>query len=326
MPISSVPLVSIVTPAYNEEQYISECIESVLSQTYGNWDYTIVDNCSSDATSAIVQRYAERDSRIHVINNDLFVSATANCNIALRRISPESKYCKIVLADDWIFPECLQHMVAVMEEHPSVGIVGAYGLMDRFILWAGLPYPSHVVSGSEICRQWLLGGPYVFGSQTSVLFRSDIVRSHEPFYNESSDHPDLEACLEVLKTLDFGFVHQILTFTRSRPLSLLSKARDLNTLAASMVRQVVDYGPHYLTAEEQRDRLRGAISQYYEFLAKSFVQRRDVVFWNYHKRRLREAGLVFSRLQLARGLCKVIGRRLGRSGRVRREMRFWGLG
>ena len=114
------------------------------------------------------------------------IPAIAISTLAFRQISADSKYCKMVLADDWMFPECLERMVAVMEEHPSVGIVGAYGLQEQWVLWTGLPYPSNVVSGREICRQRLLGGPYVFGSPTSVLFRSDLVRSRDPFYNESN--------------------------------------------------------------------------------------------------------------------------------------------
>ena len=222
MDSQTLPLVSIVTPAYNEEKYLSKCIESVLAQTYSNWDYTIVNNCSTDRTLAIAQEYAAKDLRIRVTTNDTFIPAIANLNTAFRRISPASKYCKMVLADDWMFPECLERMVAVMEEHPSVGIVGAYGMQERLVLWTGLPYPSDIVSGREICRQRLLGGPYVFGSPTSVLFRSDLVRSRDPFYNESNVQADSEACFELLKDCDFGFVHQVLTFSRDhRPKSRL---------------------------------------------------------------------------------------------------------
>src|ERR1039458_8021732 len=114
----SMPLVSIVTPAYNEEKYLAECIESVLGQTYPNWDYTIVKDCSTDGTLAIAMKYSAQDPRIRVIGNDTLVPAIANFNIALRQISSTSKYCKIVLADDWIFPECVERMVASMEQYP----------------------------------------------------------------------------------------------------------------------------------------------------------------------------------------------------------------
>jgi glycosyltransferase involved in cell wall biosynthesis len=150
------PRVSIVTPAYNDDAYLAECIESVLAQTYQNWDYTIVDNCSTDGSVEIAHRYAAKDSRIRVQQNSQFLRAISNHNAALRQISPESKYCKIVFADDWIFPNCLEQMVALAEAHPSVGIVSAYALDGDKVAWAGLPYPSTVVCGREICRRHLL--------------------------------------------------------------------------------------------------------------------------------------------------------------------------
>jgi glycosyltransferase involved in cell wall biosynthesis len=125
MDSKSVPLVSIVTPVYNNADDLAECIESVLAQTYQNWDYTIVNNCSTDGSAEIARRYAAKDSRIRVHDNRQFLRAIRNHNHALRQISPESKYCKMVFADDWIFPRCLEEMVAMAERHPSVGIVGA---------------------------------------------------------------------------------------------------------------------------------------------------------------------------------------------------------
>src|SRR6267143_3457518 len=113
----SMPLVSVLTPAYNEEKYISECIESVQAQTYPNWEYAIVDNCSTDKTVEIARGYAAKDPRICVCNAETFVPAMANINRTFRRVSQESKYCKMVLADDWIFPECLERMVSLAEEH-----------------------------------------------------------------------------------------------------------------------------------------------------------------------------------------------------------------
>lgn len=323
MHASSLPLVSIVTPAYNEEKYIAECIESVLAQRYSNWDYTIVNNCSDDETLKIARKYAARDSRIRVVTNDTLVPAVVNFNIALRQISVTSKYCKMVLADDWMFPECLERMVAVIEEHPSVGIVGAYGLNGQLVLWSGLPYGSNVVSGREVCRQRLLGGPYVFGSPTSVLFRADLVRSRDPFYNESNLHAaDSEACFELLKGADFGFVHQVLTFSRERHGSLFQASRELNASAADILHELVAYGPYYLTPDEHAKCLYATLSKYYDFLATSLLQGRNKSFWDYHKGKLKEDGTGFSYAWLAGALSrKILDRFRVRKGRGRQ----WGL-
>src|SRR2546422_5043747 len=128
MSVDSQPLVSVVTPVYNGEKYLAECIESVLAQTYQSWEYIIINNCSTDRSLEIAQSYAEKDARIRIHNNQEFVGREANENIAFRQITPESKYCKMVHADDWLFPECLMKMVELAEANPSVGIVGAYGL------------------------------------------------------------------------------------------------------------------------------------------------------------------------------------------------------
>lgn len=320
---SSLPLVSVVTPAYNEEEYLGECIESVLAQSYPNWDYTILNNCSTDGTLAIAQKYAARDSRIRVISNSTSCPAVANFNNALRQISSASKYCKMVLADDWIFPECLERMVAVMEAHPSIGIVGAYGLQGKLVLWQGLPYPSEVVSGREICRQRLLGGPYVFGSPTSLLFRSGLVLSRDAFYNESNPHAaDSEACFELLKGSDFGFVHQVLTFSRERPGSLFQASRELNASAADILHELVAYGPYYLAPDEGAKCLDLILSKYYDFLATSLLQGRDRSFWDYHRGKLKENGIGFSYAWLASALSrKLLHRFRVPSGRGRQ----WGL-
>ena len=68
------PLVSVVTPVYNEEKNLAECIESVLAQTYPNWEYVIVNNRSTDRSLEIAQRYAAQDARIRVYDNREFFS------------------------------------------------------------------------------------------------------------------------------------------------------------------------------------------------------------------------------------------------------------
>jgi glycosyltransferase involved in cell wall biosynthesis len=296
------PLASVVVPVYNEASLLPECIDSIRAQTYQNWECIIVNNCSTDASDEIARRFASMDSRIRLHENKQFLRAVPNYNGGLRQVSVASKYVKIVFADDWIFPECLERMIEVAEEHPSVGIVGAYGLQGSDVMWGGLPYPSRRISGREVCRQLFLDGLYVFGTGTSLLFRAQIVRSRVPFYNESNLHSDSEACCDILKNWDFGFVHQVLTFTRVRENSLFQFSKELNTFVAGRLHDLVTHGPECLTPAEFRACLEQMLSNYYEFLASRLMKTYDKKFWTYHKRKLIEAGVGFDRLRLSKAL------------------------
>jgi glycosyltransferase involved in cell wall biosynthesis len=298
------PLVSIVTPVYNGAEHLARCMDSVLAQTYQHWDYTIVNNCSSDKTAEIARSYAANDLRFRVHENREFLRAVPNHNVALRQISPKSKYCKIAFADDLLLPECLQRMVAVAEEYPSVGIVGAYGLQGRKVMWTGLPYPEELFSGRDICRLLFLEGVYVFGTSHSLLYRSDLVRSHNPFFNESNLHADSEVCCALLNECDFGFVHQVLTVTTERPGSLREFTNDYNTLIAGQLYELVNYGPLYLTSTELESCLETMLNEYYTYLADYVGFKKDRRFWEYHRRKLTEAGVGYERGRLADALLR----------------------
>jgi glycosyltransferase involved in cell wall biosynthesis len=295
------PLVSIVTPVYNCESYLAECIESVLAQTYQNWEYCIVNNCSTDRTLEIAQSYAERDKRIRIHNNTEFVGCDQNGNIALRQISLNSRYCKVVHGDDWLFPECVMKMVELAEAHPTVAIVGGYGLIGAAVSWDGLPYTSTVISGRDICRWTLLGRPYVFGTPSSTLLRSDLVRASESFYNEANTHCDGEACFEILRSWDFGFVHQVLTYSRVREGSELAFCKRYNTYLHNNIDRLLKFGPAVLSQEELNARLKDFLARYYQYLADSVFRVREKEFWAYHRAKMESVGhpLSLSRLLLA---------------------------
>lgn len=292
------PLVSVVTPVFNCEAYLAECIESVQHQDYGNWEYLIVNNCSTDRSGEIAEQYAARDSRIRVHHNQHFLDVIANHNHALRQMSPESTYCKLLFADDWLFPECLDKMVSLADRYPTIGIVGAYGIRGRNLMWEGLPYSDAPISGQTMCRLKLKHGIHVFGTGSSTLIRSEVIRQRHAFYNESNLHADTEACLEVLKDHDYGFVHQILVYIRDRE-ALTSYSRRVNTYLAARLYELDRFGPANLAAAELRTARAECLRQYYVFLAKSVFLRRDKAFWQFHRAKLKDLGRPLSLPRLA---------------------------
>ena len=305
------PLVSVMTPVYNEEKHLAECIDSVLAQTYPNWEYVIVNNCSTDRSLQIAQRYAAQDARIRVCDNREFLRIIPNHNHALRQISSESKYCKVVLGDDLIFPECLTKMVEVAEAHPSVGIVGAYGMVGAAVRWDGLPYPSTVIAGRDICRWTLLGRLYVFGTPTSTLMRSDLVRASESFYNESNIHADTEVCFRLLRQGDFGFVHQVLTYTRVREGSIVAFAKRYNTFQPNNLDMLLKFGPAVLSQDELSVRIKRNLATYYQYLAYSVFTLREKEFWAFHRAKMESLGYPLSLPRLLLAVCsKAIDRLL----------------
>jgi glycosyltransferase involved in cell wall biosynthesis len=304
------PLVSVVTPVYNGERYLRECIDSVLAQSYWNWDLTIINNCSSDRSLEIAREYAAKDSRIRVKTNETFVRVNENYNIALRHISPQSKYCKPLAADDMLLPQCLESMVRLAEDNPRVAIVGAYGVYSRpemGVYSRGVPYTQSVISGRELCRAYLLGkGPSVWGAPTFTLLRSDIVRSRHAFYNESNIHADSESCLEFLEQNDFGFVHQILTFTRIEDGSLTSFSQSFNTYLSHRLHVLMKYGPRHLNAEEVDEQIRLCLREYYEYLAWQVFQGRNREFWKFHREKLAALDHPLDAIQLSRSVLSYV--------------------
>jgi glycosyltransferase involved in cell wall biosynthesis len=315
------PRVSMITPVYNGERHIRQCIDSVLTQTWSNWEYIIVNNRSTDRTLRIAEEYASRDPRIKVRTNAEFVGVIQNHNIALGHASPDSRYIKLVHADDWLYPECVASMVAVAEAHPRVGLVGAYRLQHSTIELTGLDYPSTRVPGRWLARQSLLGSLWVFGNPTSTLLRTDAIRPLLPLYNEDNLHADTEACYRILQSWDFGFVHQVLTFTRRHPGSVTSAVASLSTHIAGHAAIFMRYGPQFLTPEEYADRLDEITAEYYEFLGRRAAGMPGEEFWAYHRQQLERLGIPFQYRYLLPAFVKELFKVLASPSRAARAIR-----
>jgi glycosyltransferase involved in cell wall biosynthesis len=285
-PMTERPLVWVVTPVHNGDRYLAECIDSVLSQTYDNWRYLVVDNRSTDRTPDIARDYAARDSRISLHRNSEFLPIIANWNHALRFLPEDAKYCKVVHADDTLSPECLERMVHVAEANPSVGIVTSYILWGDELRHDGfVPDRVEVIGGREICQATLEGRCYVFGSPSALLLRADLVRERPAFYNEENLHGDTEACFDLLRTVDLGFAHQVLTRKRVHAEAMTSFAVRINTFHHGWLTILAKYGACYLDRGEYARQLALRMARYLIFLAKAALQGkfRDPSFREHHR-------------------------------------------
>ncbi len=302
------PFVSILTPVFNGEKFIEECIKSVVSQTYKNFEYIIVNNCSTDKTFDIAKSYADKDSRIKIHNNKRHLPLLQNLNHTFLQMSKDSKYCKVIHADDWLYPECIEKMVEVAEKNPRVGIVSSYLLEgkktesfileDRQIKGIGLSYDRNIFPGREICRLTLLGQGYFFGSPSTLLIRSDIIRKRVPFYSEDNIHTDFEVCLDILREWDFGFVHQVLSFSRVHDNAHSSFAKRVNTYILEGIKVIEKYGSVYLSDDEYKEIMNKKMKYYYRFLGKSIFKNRKKEFWTFHINGLKEMGKSINILKL----------------------------
>jgi len=147
-------LVSIITPSFNSARFIKECIDSVLSQTYDNWELLIVDDCSSDNSCELIAGYY--DKRITLIGLEKNVGAAEARNIALRRA--KGKYIAFLDTDDVWEKEKLAIQISFMQEHKIAFSFTAYQPIseDGSKLYSIIHAPK-VVTYSSYLKNTIIG-------------------------------------------------------------------------------------------------------------------------------------------------------------------------
>jgi glycosyltransferase involved in cell wall biosynthesis len=290
--VSVQPKVSLVTPVYNGARFLGEAIESVLSQTYSNWEYIIADNCSTDDTLSVARLYAARDGRIRVVRTAPHLPLMQNWNRALGLLPPDTAYTKELHADDILLPNCLAEMVALLEECPTAAIAGSYILYGTTIKHMGVPIGTRLLDGHDVIRHTLLGSWYLFGSPSSIMVRTRFAREiGASYYNERLRHADVDACYRLLDRHDFGFVHQVLSATRTHSASITSNfTASYSTIALEHFCFLRRYGPRYLDPETFAREYRIARKRYRRQFARRLIGGGGLPYWRFHQRHLRMFG------------------------------------
>lgn len=292
--------VTVLTPVHNGAEYLSECIESVLRQSFTDWSYIIVDNRSTDDTLEIARRYAQSDDRIRVVTNDTLLSMPSNFNRAFRLVPGDSRYVKVVCADDWIMPTCLAELVRCADSHPSAGVVVCQQQSGERVLWRGLPAEVDFLSGRDACRLSLLEGVHILGSPTACLYRADMIREG-PFFPNEAPHCDTSACFEKLDRWDLGVVHEVLAVERVHARQISSKIRDVAAGDAAYVEVFVKYGRKFLDEAELAARFDEIYTDYCMGLGRALLNLKGKEFWDYQRSELEKLGLTIDYRLVLRG-------------------------
>ena len=164
--------VSILTAVYNTASYLPQCIESVLAQTHRDWQLICIDDCSTDGSLDIINRYAATDSRITVVRNAENQGQAKARNAGL--LHADGEIVTMLDSDDWIAPDALEKIVAAFEGNREIDCV----LFDLQLYYSPddvRPYHnavSHTVTGYEAFRlsiAWQIHGVYAARRQVYAV-------------------------------------------------------------------------------------------------------------------------------------------------------------
>ena len=191
------PLVSVVMPAYNCEKYIGQAADSVIAQSYPNWELLILDDCSSDSTLQLAEALSEKDKRIRVFHNETNLGAgnTRNRGAALA----EGDWIAFLDSDDmWAADKLEKQLELVAQEDKAVLLFTGSGFMNE----RGEPLDYVLRVPRKIDRKRLLRQNLL--SCSSVLVRRELLLRH-PFPAQSDMHEDFAVWLQILGEEDYAY-------------------------------------------------------------------------------------------------------------------------
>ena len=220
-----IPAISIVMGVYNGEQYLREAIESILSQTFSDFEFIIIDDCSTDDSKEIISSY--NDPRIRFFRNEknMKISATANCGMRLAR----GKYIARMDHDDISLPERFQKQFDYLESHPDYGLCGT--MKDDIINGVrNTVCGPKIWSTDEDLRYVMFFGNLIYN--TSLMMRRDIVEQYQLYYDESLEFGnDYDLCLRFMKVAKVYNIPETLVLYR------LYETQSTKTLDKEVVRK-----------------------------------------------------------------------------------------
>lgn len=172
------PLVSVIMPVYNAEKYISASLQSLLHQTYSDFEVILIDDCSSDKSMDIVRSYV--DPRLRIIRNPINIGIAASRNRGLQ--SCKGRYIALLDDDDISLPQRLEKQTAFLDDNKDIDVVGGMSIWideeDRIIREA-IEMPA---DPDYIKTSFLFENMY---NNSEVMFRRSLVENYGIRYAEN---------------------------------------------------------------------------------------------------------------------------------------------
>ncbi len=197
------PRVSVVMSVYNGEKYLAQAIESILDQTFRDYEFIIIDDGSTDGTGVILRQYEEKDDRIQVYdqeNKGLIASLNRGCRLA------KGEFVARMDADDISLPQRFVTQVQYLDAHPEIGVLGTW---MEFIAGAGSTKSKFIMPTSS----GLLGWSLIFGNcmaHPSIMMRRDIVE-RLGFYDPEALHvEDYDLWARAIAVTRIGNIPEVL--------------------------------------------------------------------------------------------------------------------
>lgn len=210
------PNVSVITPVYNAEKFLKETIDSVLKQTYKDYEYLLVDDCSTDSSADIVKEYAENDNRVKYIKLKENSGAAVARNTGLEHA--QGRYIAFVDSDDLWYPEKLEKQLTFMQENNEAFTYTKYEhITEDGEIQSAPDFPERLNYSGLLKNTAIACSTVVIDREVIGDFRMPLVRKGQ----------DTATWLKILRDHDYAYlVDEILNQYRGREGSLSSNKID----------------------------------------------------------------------------------------------------
>lgn len=227
------PLVSVVTPVYNNERYLEQAVQSILDQTLSDFEFILVDDESTDSSAAILERMSRQDPRIRVFRRPhTGIVGAMNDGLRLAR----AEFIARMDADDLALPHRLERQVEFLRDHPDHVLVGSRVMLidpDGAPICEFVHETTHEeIDQGHVAMRWTVVHP-------AVMYRRQVVLDLSGYRGEYESLEDLDLFLRLAERGRLANLPEVLLLYRQHPESMCVTFRDQqNDVRSSVYRDL----------------------------------------------------------------------------------------